>query len=332
MIKLEDIARAIKRGNDFLITTHIRADGDGISSILAMSDFLKQLQKRHFILINEDYLDPHYKYLNYENYDIYFLPGLKQLPFENKWSIVLDAPSLNRIGGVSKYVNDLSHTICIDHHKKENTVGFYEIFFVNYSSTCEILYDLGKILGIEFNKSLAEKLYTGIIFDTGRFRFVNAKPKTFQTAGELVSYGIDIQYISDKVFGERTYNSLKILGYLLLNMEFYKDSGLAVMTLPYEQFTNNGKKWEDLEGFLDYPISIKDVEVAVFFKELAKNDIKVSLRSKNYIPVIKFAEKYSGGGHFKAAGFRIKGELEKVKKRIIKDLIEFIKEQIYSKY
>ncbi len=303
---VEQIAEVLMEQDDFLIAAHLRADGDAIASVCFFIALLNRLGKKFRVVLDDDKPDNRYD----------FLSGFDQIASISNFSreephnvfIVLDTPNTDRLGRVKELLRARDFVLNIDHHS--SNVGFGNINWIDptASSTCEILVELMDYFPQIRGKTIAEILYTGICFDTGRFRFSNTTSRTFEVASRLAREGISVDMISDRVFYQWSALRIQAMGDVLQNMELHADGRVAILKLMNAFFRKNPEGWKELEGFSDLGISVKGVEISLFFKELRPGYFKVSLRAQGDHDVSRVAGHYNGGGHKKAAGCEVTGE------------------------
>ncbi|MBL7191871.1 DHH family phosphoesterase [bacterium] len=308
----------IKANDDFLVTSHFSPDGDAVCSVLAMGEILERFDKKRTLAIEGGVP------LKYG-----FLPGSptvinpENIEISRRYSnlVVLDVGSFKRIGRIKDMISDNPRIINIDHHASENHFGEISIIDSAASSVCEMLYRFIEITDIELTPQLAAVLYTGIMTDTGRFRFNNTTPKVFGICAELVKAGAVPEKISHEVYYNLPKDYMEALAKTLSSLTFHREGVVAVMEYL------DSKEIEDSEGIINYAISIRDVRVAVFIRISEDGRLKVSLRSQNSFDVKQIAESFGGGGHQQAAGFRYRGKLDDLKNALLKTIDEHLSEK-----
>lgn len=309
------IITLIKESVNIIILSHIAPDGDSIGSALALLNALKKWDKNiKFIL--DDEVPEIYK----------FLAGADKVekPCNNDifdLVIVLDSGDINRLGKSSKYLNK-KNVINIDHHVSNTSFGTYNIIDSNAAATAELVYGMIKALGIGMDKNIAECLYTGIVTDTGQFQYSNTTSATHSIAGDLIDYGVNPSMLYRKIYQNNTKEKMKLIGEAIDSLEFYLDDKISCITIKKEQFDEIGAKDEDADGIINFARDMNTVEVALFFKENSDGKVKVGFRSKDYIDVNIAAEQFGGGGHKRAAGATIIGDIDIIKEQVINKVIE----------
>jgi phosphoesterase RecJ-like protein len=192
---------------------------------------------------------------------------------------------------------------------------------VREAAACgEIVYRLFRHLGVELELSEAEALYVAILSDTGCFRFPTTRAETLRIAGDLVDLGVSTYKVASEIFWKRSPGSLRLLSGALSTVEVCDGGAVAVMVITRDMYADTGATPRDSEGFANYPRSIRDVQVGVLVREVEQGRFRVSLRSREGFAIDGVAKAFGGGGHPTAAGFRIEGQLESVKARIVREI------------
>lgn len=309
------IIKLIKESANIIILSHIAPDGDSIGSSLALLKALKKWNKNvKFVL--DDEVPETYKFLagadkvekpcNNDDYDVV---------------IVLDSGDIGRLGKSAKYLNK-KRIINIDHHISNTSFGTYNLIDSNAAATSELVYNIIKMLGIDIDKEIAECLYIGIVTDTGQFQYSNTTSVTHNIAGDLINYGVNSSKLYRKIYQNNTKEKMKLIGEAIESLEFYLNDKISCITIKKEQFNEIGANDEDADGIINFARDINTVEVALFFRENSDGKVKVGFRSKDYIDVNIAAEQFGGGGHKRASGATIVGDIDIVKEQVIKKVIE----------
>ncbi|MGM0500958.1 MAG: DHH family phosphoesterase [Bacillota bacterium] len=308
----KDIVKLLKEYDEFLVTSHVNPDGDNIGSSLAFKIFLEQLGKEVEVVIDDKVPDC-----------FSFLPQVHEikrynpdLDLEFDALIVLDSGDKGRINNVANLVEQ-QKIINIDHHADNTLFGDYNLVR-DVAATGELVYQLiNNIAEASFNQAVATAIATALITDTGSFRYSNTTAQTHQIMAELLSYDIDVNYIMRQIFENNSYQSILLRAKVLEDLKLDKTGKISWVKISQEILEKTNATWEDAEGIVSYPRSIKGVEVAVLFKEHAADKVKVSLRSNEYFPVDEIAHQFDGGGHSKAAGCLIETDLVTAEERVI---------------
>ncbi len=319
---MQKMIEAIKKNNRFLITAHVNLEGDSIGSQLAMKELLKQLGKEAFIL-DSDPIPDHYKFLprvNEISNDIGKIPDFDVV-------LVLDCPTLKRIGRVKNAIPKDKLVLNIDHHISNEMFGNINWVDSSASSAGEMVYRLFKELGKPLTKDIALCLYIAILTDTGSFNYDNTSSLTHEIASELLGYGLEPASVSESVYERRSIEDIKFLGLVLATIRRNKAGDIAYLKITNKMLSQTGADVSKSEGLVNYAKSIDKVKVAMLFREdqKDKNIINVSFRSKGDVDVNAIASYFGGGGHVKASGCTIKGILPEIEKKILAKVEEMLK-------
>jgi bifunctional oligoribonuclease and PAP phosphatase NrnA len=316
---MDRIIQHLKNSHRILVASHANPDGDALGSLIAMGLSLKALDKS-VTLYNESPVPAVYR----------FLPKIDLVEHrfgsadEYDTAVILDCGDLDRIGEAASAVSRVPLMINIDHHVTNTGFGHYQYIDTSASATAEILYRLIKKMGVPFNKDIATLIYTGILTDTGSFRFSNTNLAAFTICEEMVDIGVEPYNIAKYVYGTYSLGRLKLLNLALDSIELSKNGKLSMMTLKKHMFSETNTHPEDVDGMINYAKRIEDVKVAVLIQEdLNGADHRshpslyhVSLRSDGTVDVAKIAANLGGGGHFSAAGFSTESTLEELKSKL----------------
>ena len=298
------------------ITGHIRPDGDCTGSVLALYNYIVENMPETDVDLYLEQPDSEFYYL--KNID-----KIKNTPEDKKYDVffVLDCSSLDRIEPFISCFNNASKTVCIDHHV--SNTGFTDLSKIEpqASSACEVLY--GTMDADKISRNVAECIYTGIIHDTGVFKYSCTSKKTMEIAGEMMEKGIDYSDIIDNTFYKKTYVQNQILGRALLESVLFYDGKCIFTTVTMDEMEFYGVTGRELGGIVEQLRLTDGVEVAIFLYQTGEEEYKVSLRSKKKIDVAAIATQFGGGGHVRAAGYTAKGSVY----QIINSIGELIEKQ-----
>ena len=317
----EEILKAKKIGLSF----HTSPDGDAIGSTLSLLKALRTIGKDAYI-ISRDVIQDNLSFLSLSEE----IDGNTLEPDQyTDLVIVMDCGNIERISAnLDKYNGKI---INIDHHLSNEQYGYINYVDPKAAATAEISYLLIKELGIDLSKKdennleMAKAIYTSLVTDTGSFRHSNVTKRTHAIASELIGLGLDNSKVHSSLFDNREFNKIKLMGYVLSNLELALNNKVAVMEIPYHILEKFDLLTTDTSDIISFGLGIKGIEVAILLKESEKG-IKTSLRSKNNVDVRKVAEIYGGGGHIKAAGAIQKGvNLEEAKNNLLKTIKEEMK-------
>lgn len=320
---LDNIIDYINGSDNFVVTSHISPDGDNIGSTLGMYYSLKKLGKNVYYVLDDN--APRNLEFLVEDINI-----LKSNEFnENDYSLIaLDCGDKKRICVEEDIINNANKVICIDHHASNDNYGDFNYIDVNASSTCELVYNLlvryNETQNIDLiDENIATALYTGLATDTGNFSYSSTHPSSFEMAKELLIKGAKRDMIIQKVFQSNPYNYYKLLGEALNTLDIVNGK-VASICITKEMLKNNIISFNDVDGITSYTRDIEGVEVGILLKEKKENEVKVSLRSKNYVDVSLIAQSFNGGGHVRAAGCTIYDSVENAKKQVLEAVLKTI--------
>jgi len=241
-------------------------------------------------------------------------------------AVILDCGDFSRIGTVSSQVSRIPVIINIDHHITNTQFGDLQIIDTEACATAEIVYCLITQMQIPIDRSIATALYTGILTDTGSFRFSNTNKSAFTICMEMVGLGVNPFEIAQHVYGTYSLGRIKLLNLALDTIEISKNGKLSLMAVTREMMNESGTKPEDVDGLINYARGIEDIKVAALIHELENGARKpnqpkpfhVSLRSDGGVDVAEIASAFGGGGHVSAAGFSIESSLSDLKSKLVK--------------
>lgn len=312
---METVIERLTDSQALFLATHVNPDGDAIGSLIALGLGLQQYGKRVY-MYNESPIPAVYR----------FLPGVEQvqavLPRSTQWTtaVILDCGDIERIGRASDYARTLPEIVNIDHHVTNTAFGHHHLVDAQACSSAEIVYRLLKRLGVTFEEAIATGIYTGILTDTGSFRFANTNSAAYAICAEMVRCGVDPYTVAQHVYGTYSLGRIKLLNMALDSIEISPNGKLSLMTLTRDMFEETDTNPEDVDGMINYAKRIEDVKVAALIMEnsngAAQKRFHVSLRSDGTVDVAEIAASFGGGGHFNAAGFGVEASLQDLKKTI----------------
>jgi phosphoesterase RecJ-like protein len=297
-----------------LIGTHLNPDGDALGSALAMSLYLDSLKIPNEVLCHHP-----------APRNLQFLPGVKrvrQLPKDEKHdlAIMLDLDSLERLGNTEAYFESCDRLIVIDHHVPHEAPGNLRIVDTTAAATAVILAQLFVALGASITPEMATCLLTGIVTDTGSFRFRNTNPEALAVASMLLEKGGDITQVNEEIFQSKQLCAARLLGQTLATMQLACNEQLAWSALSLRDFDHAHASDEDTEGFVNEMLFIDSVQIAAIFREPKPGRIRCSLRSRAQYDVAEVAREFGGGGHKNAAGCTFDLTLEEAEDLLVERL------------
>jgi bifunctional oligoribonuclease and PAP phosphatase NrnA len=322
--QIETSLSLIHQSQNILIFSHRNPDGDAIGSSLALSHFLNTLNKKNQVIL-PNAIPENMKWMpNCDQILIYESEKSKKNVLEAikiaDLIFTLDFNALHRLGILENELKNIETPfIMIDHHEAPDSYAQVTFSDTKYGSTCEMIYDFITYLGYQknINKDVATCIYTGIITDSGSFKFPKTTSKTHQLVAHLIDLGIDNSQIHRNIFDNNSFNSLQLMGCFLTNLKLIEDKKTSYSFLSAKDLQKYNCKKGDTEGFVNLGLSIKDIDFTAYFAENHDDNlIKISFRSKGNFDVNEFSKKYfEGGGHKNAAGGKSLLSLEETLKR-----------------
>ncbi len=309
--ELPRIAAALKRSGSVAILSHIHPEGDTLGSALGCHLALRRMGK-DVATFNPDPVPKNLR----------ALPGAAEViradrvprPFE--CYLAVDATDPKRVGGLLDGLPAESMVINIDHHVSNTRFGTYNWVDPDAAATGEMIYHLVEALGVPLTKDVATNLYAAILTDTGSFRHANTSPRALRVAAALIEAGVVPHKVAELLFDQRQVEDLHLLGTLLTRTRLSADGAVAWIEVTREILEQPGATKDALEDLINYPRSVKGVEVALLFREEGAEGVRVSLRSRGKVDVAAVARAFDGGGHKNAAGCTVMGSLAEVRERI----------------
>lgn len=305
---LEQIASRIKNAKSVVIFTHMRPDGDALGSALALSSALDFLKTPHQVCVETEIPS-----------NLTFLQGVEKIQKKPKGEydllITLDCSDEQRLGQLTEEYfiakRKKIDTINIDHHISNTRFAKYN-FVKTCSANCMHMATLIQYLGAPLDKKTAEYLLVGLLTDSGDFSHDDVTEETLNLAAKLVKSGADIRYYNYMLFKRQSKARAALYAKTMSGVRYYHDSRFAVIVITKQNMQACGADDGMTEGFVDFPLNVDTVEVAASLLEIKKGQYKISLRSKEYADVNKIAGVYGGGGHVRAAGCMLFGDVEEV--------------------
>jgi phosphoesterase RecJ-like protein len=321
---IERLAQELRAGRSVAISTHINADGDGCGSETALARLLGQLGIRSRI-VNPTPWPEMYKFMLGSDVKDASDMGAKALK-EADVLVVLDISDVKRLGVLADAVRKLTiPKLVIDHHlPSDEPPSTLLLADTAACATGELIYDFATCLGLEITPDIARALYVALLTDTGGFRFSNTTARCLSIAGQLIASGVEPEEMYGRLYASMPVGRLHLLRDALATLEVDPEYGISWISVPAGAAEQYGLRSEDLEGIAEHPRSIGGTRLAVFFRDLGHDKVKVSFRSTGDVDVNKFARLFGGGGHARAAGALIEGDLEVVRKKVVAAAREFL--------
>jgi bifunctional oligoribonuclease and PAP phosphatase NrnA len=306
---LDRVLQEIRARQRFVVTSHARPDGDGIGSALAFGQILRVMGKEADVVMHDGV--PRI----YQNLPFADRAMQADLVPANDAVVMLECDSVRRAGleGLER-----CFLINIDHHASGRNFAHINWIDSSVMATAELVYRFARRACVPVDRDIATCLYTALMTDTGSFMFEGTNEHTFTVARELVLAGADPAVCARHIYFGHSTAKMQLLGAALSNL--HRDGPLAWISVTQEQMQRFDAREEDCEGLVNYALSIGDVQVAIFFRELPDSRYRVSLRSKGEVNVSKVAEHFGGGGHKCASGCSLDGPLQIAVSRVVERL------------
>lgn len=309
---MEQIVKRIRQAKNVAIFTHMRPDGDAIGSALALSAALDFLKIPNRVCVETDIPA-----------NFAFLEGVEKIVKkpcgEYDLLVAVDCSDEQRLGALSEEYfiakRKKIEVINIDHHVSNTRFGKYN-YVRNCSANCMHIATLIEYLGVPFDKKIAEYLLLGLLTDSGNFSHDDVEEETLLLGAKLVKAGADICRLNYLLFKRQSKERAALYAKTMSGIRYYHDHRFAAVIVTKKNMEECGANQSMTEGFVDFPLNIDGVEVAASLLEMKKGQYKISLRSKTYADVNKIAGTYGGGGHVRAAGCMLFGDLEEVLDRL----------------
>ena len=299
------IADEIRRRQRFVLSSHVRPDGDAIGSQLAMAYALRALGK-DVRVVNAG--PPPTPLLAFPGVaDIEVMPEIDD---PGDAVIVMECGDLARTG-VDGFAR--GYVINIDHHPGNTHYGALNWFDLSAAACGEMVFDLVRELEVPLTKEIATHVYIAILTDTGSFHYSSISPKTFDICRQCVEAGVDPPAVARCIFDSNNLGRLKLFGAVLSRMELDPTGRLATVFVDHKLARACGGTYEDTEGLINLPLTVKEIQAVVFFKENGPDDWRVSMRSKGDVDINAVATEFGGGGHKNASGCSARGRFEDLK-------------------
>jgi phosphoesterase RecJ-like protein len=307
----------LKKSRSVLVVSHANPDGDAIGALLATGLAIKAMQK-DVCMYNQSAIPAVYRFL-----PLVHQIGHKINAIESYDTIlVLDCGSLERVGRVASQFQKGQTLINIDHHVTNTKFGDLQWIDPDACATSEIIYRLIKLLGLAFDCPMATAIYTGILTDTGSFRFSSTNQQAFAICAEMIESGANPYEVAQHVYGHYSLGRIKLLNLALDSLEISPNGTVSIMSLTQDMLDKTRTQEEDIDGIINYARRIEDVKVAALIHEVAgygraRRQYHVSLRSDGDVNVALIAAQFGGGGHANAAGFSVEATLADLKHKIV---------------
>lgn len=315
-----EIVEALTQSREpLLIVCHVSPDGDAVGAALALAQLCEEIG-RPCAVVNDDRVSSRYD----------FLPGFSrfrqtaEVRERYREAVALDCADIQRLGRAVDLFEPDVRLINVDHHETNNSFGSLNLVEPEASATCLVLYRLLRSAGLPISHPVALSLYTGIVFDTGGFRYNNTTPEIHYAAADLLTRGIEPFLVADRVLEAMTREQVELVRLGLATLTVHPSGRIAYASVDQEMLAKSGADEDDSDALLLYTRALSGVEVGVLFRERKDGSVKASLRSREKVDVASLALRFSGGGHMRAAGCNLEGPLDQAVKRLMSAVEEAV--------
>jgi bifunctional oligoribonuclease and PAP phosphatase NrnA len=307
--EIHQIVDAVRTRQRFVLSSHSRPDGDAIGSQLAMAYALRSIGKEAMVVNADPAPAP-----------LLAFPGVADIRIassvegEFDAALIMECGDLKRtgVGGLDRFF-----VINIDHHPGNESYGQINWFDASAAACSEMVYDLVRALGAPLTREIATHVYLAILTDTGSFHYSSISPRTFEICRECLAAGVDPVLVARNVYDSNNMGRLKLFGAVLGAMQIDQSGRIAIVYVDHEMARAAGGTYEDTEGLVNLPLTVKEIEAVVFFKQEKGDEYRVSLRSKGDVDINAIAKEYGGGGHKNASGCTVSGPIEELQKALV---------------
>ncbi len=319
----DQIVAELRQADKLLLTTHENPDGDALGSLLGMHQILLQLGKDPVMFMaGDEFPLPH----EYRHMDLGAVVNEPPADLTERTIVFLDCGNIDRMP-VDFLQADGLHVLNIDHHHDNTRFGTVNLVVAHASCTAEIVLEIGRELGAEITKPIAESLYVALVTDTGKFMFGNTTPEAHHMAADLIEAGVNPAEIHRRLYEGLPYARVQLLARALNRIQRFDDDGITMTHLTRDDFTEANALETDSEGIVDHLRSVENTAVAVLVRDLLAPDRagwrKVSLRATDgRVDVSIIARGFTGGGHRQAAGFSTQLSTDELADRVRRDVGE----------
>lgn len=318
---LSDLIAAHDR---FLVTTHVRPDGDALGSEVGMTGLLRQKGK-DVRVVNASQTPPRYDFLDpdgrlFEHFGTQVRAGDLA---DRQALVILDLSSWGQLGDMADFVRGFpGPRVVVDHHVSQDDLGATFLKDTTAEATGTLVARATRALGLTMTREMATGLLTAIAMDTGWFRYPSTTPQTLLDTAQLLEAGAEIDAIYRLLFERNTLGRIRMMGATLANLETALDGRIAHASVSCDDFARTGAIPADTEDLVDYTVSIRGVEIGLLFIEQKRGGIKMSIRSRNGFDCSRLAALFGGGGHRAAAGATLHDPLAESRDKVVRAVVE----------
>jgi bifunctional oligoribonuclease and PAP phosphatase NrnA len=310
--ELQQIVETVRARASFVLSSHARPDGDSIGSQLAMAYALRELGKEAVVVNSDPAPAPLHQF-----------PGVADITIARSVARTADAAIIMECGDLARTgVEGLDRffLINIDHHPGNTAYGAINWFDPRAAACGEMVYDIVRALGIPLTVDIATHIYIAILTDTGSFHYSSISPRTFDICRETLEAGVDPVQVARNLYDSNNMARLKLFGAVISAMQIDRTGRIAIIYVDHEIARAAGGTYDDTEGLINLPLTVKEIQAVVFFKQIEGDAYRVSMRSKGDVDVSAVAKEFGGGGHKNAAGCTATSPIDALQKLFIEKL------------
>ncbi len=311
-----EIAKYISNHDNFYIIVHKNPDGDCLGSAKALCLALKNMGKSAAVCLPNPLP---------ARLEFFWNPALEARDFACDTALFVDVASFGQMGALyDEIYKSAPHSVCIDHHGTNS--GYADLNYIDGKSAAagELVYEVIRELGCGLNAEMAEALLIAISEDTGCFQYSNTSPKTHRIASELYEIIPNPEPLMRALYSTHTMGEMLALQAIMPSMEFHLGGKVCMVTADIRKLNAMGVEASNVDAWLGLPRSVEGVEAALIFKIHSDNELKLSLRSNDYVDVSALAAKFGGGGHARAAGVTFNEGIESAKAKVLAELKKLV--------
>lgn len=313
LIDVADAAAMLSTAEDVLLLTHQYPDGDTIGSAFALCRALRGLGKRARVACADAIP---------EKYD-YLFEDLEEQDFEPQLIAAVDVADPKLLGSLQSVYNGRID-LCIDHHGSNTEYADYLLLRADYAAAAMVVCEVLRAMNVTFTNAMAECIYTGLSTDTGCFKYSNAGAYAHRMAADMMDIGIRYDMINRTMFDIKSRARVELERRALSGMRFYRNDKIAVMPITCAMIDESGAAENDMEGLAPLPRQIEGVWVGVTLREKANKEFKISVRTGNHADAAAICKELGGGGHVRAAGCSLQGELDDVIQTMVDTIVSVV--------
>lgn len=319
MIDWTPLADLIETHDRFLVTTHVRPDGDALGSEVGMAGLLRQKGK-DVRVVNISPTPPRYDFLD-PDHTLFEHLGRTVQPQElddREVAVIVDLSAWNQLGDMAGFIGSFRGArVVIDHHISQDDLGAVFLKDTAAEATGILIMQAFRALGATLTPEVATGLLTAIAMDTGWFRHSNTRAGTMRAAAELMDAGARIDWIYRQLFEQNTLGRLRLMGETLVTLRTELDGRIAYAAVSRDDLARTGAIPPDTEDLIDFTVSLRGVAIGLLFIEQVRGCVKVSFRTRAEVDCAALASRFGGGGHRAAAGATIDGPMPEVIDRVL---------------